>query len=274
VRPYRFPSCCVSGVHDDATVLGGEQHRARSFSVFRFARRGRRVERRGRLAGLLRRPSCVESHKREWPSSRHSVASRRPRSGPRAHCRRTVPAPLGLVDSAALCVAAAYPAHCGHPPARLVSLIGHAIRLHGFFNHPFPRHGSSPRPIRRSRPGPMSSPAWTGTVVTHWPHSMRRREPHCRLSTQPKDLRVRRRSFAVTSSGWPRPPDMSMAIDRCRPDASAAAQLPTSSGAKLSPPVIVGTRSPTHWRTATTHNARHQRAPGISMPLRECAQSP
>jgi hypothetical protein len=56
-------------------------------------------------------------------------------------------------------VAAAYTAHGGHPPARLVSLVGHAIRLHGFLNHPFPRHGSRSRSIWRSRPGPMSSPA-------------------------------------------------------------------------------------------------------------------
>jgi hypothetical protein len=47
----------------------------------------------------------------------------------------------------------------------------------------------------------MSSPAWTGTVVTQRPHSMRKCEPRCRLSTQPKDLRMRRRSFAVTRSG-------------------------------------------------------------------------
>jgi hypothetical protein len=38
--------------------------------------------------------------------------------------------------------------------------------------------------------------------------------------------------------------------------------------------VIVGTRSPTHWRTATRHNARHQARQGISKPFRECAQSP
>jgi hypothetical protein len=66
-----------------------------------------------------------------------------------------------LVDGAALRVAAAYTAHGGHPPARLVSLVGHAIALHGFFNHPFPRHGSNPSRARcgSSRPGPMSSPA-------------------------------------------------------------------------------------------------------------------
>jgi hypothetical protein len=75
------------------------------------------------------------------------------------------PAP-SLVDSAALCVTAAHPAHRSHPPPRLISLVGHVVTLHGFFNHPFPRHGSKSRSMRRRRPGPMSSPAWTGTVVT------------------------------------------------------------------------------------------------------------
>ena len=67
----------------------------------------------------------------------------------------------GRVSStgAALCVAAAYTAHGGDPPARLVSLIGHAIRLHGFLNHPFAGHGAKSRSRRRGRPGPMSSPA-------------------------------------------------------------------------------------------------------------------
>jgi hypothetical protein len=31
---------------------------------------------------------------------------------------------------------------------------------------------------------------------------------------------------------------------------------------------------PTHWRTARTHNARHQRAPDSQCLFRECAQSP
>jgi hypothetical protein len=39
-----------------------------------------------------------------------------------------------LVNGAALCVAAAYPAHRGDPPARFVSLVSHAISLHRFFN--------------------------------------------------------------------------------------------------------------------------------------------
>ncbi len=54
--------------------------------------------------------------------------------------------------------------------------------------------------VAGSRPSPMSSPAWTGTVVTQRPHSMRRWEPRCRVSIQPKDHRIRRRSFAVTRS--------------------------------------------------------------------------
>ena len=51
----------------------------------------------------------------------------------------------------------------------------------------------------------------------------------------------------------------------------AAAQLPTSSG---SDPRRGDHRhrASTHWRTATTHNARHQRA-RILNAFRECAQS-
>jgi hypothetical protein len=44
----------------------------------------------------------------------------------------------------------------------------------------------------------MSSPACTGMVVTHEPHSTRRCEPFCRTSIQALDLKTRRRSFAVT----------------------------------------------------------------------------
>ncbi len=47
-----------------------------------------------------------------------------------------------LIDRAPLCVAAAYAAHGGDPPARLLSLVGHAIRLHRFSNDPFP--GTAP----------------------------------------------------------------------------------------------------------------------------------
>jgi hypothetical protein len=95
------------------------------------------------------------------------------------------------------CVAAACTGHGGDPPARLVSLIGHAIRLHGF-NHPF--RGTAPSRVRcgaadRARclqPYEPVRTSHTGRI------RMRRCEPCCRLSTQPKDLRMRRRSFAVT----------------------------------------------------------------------------
>ncbi len=66
--------------------------------MFRFARRGQRVELRGLLVGRLHRPSCEESRRPELPLSRHSAASRRPRWRPCAHRRRTVPAPLGYGD--------------------------------------------------------------------------------------------------------------------------------------------------------------------------------
>jgi hypothetical protein len=51
-----------------------------------------------------------------------------------------------LVNGAALCVAAAYAAHGGDPPARLISLVGHAIRLHGFSTIPF--RGTAPSRAR------------------------------------------------------------------------------------------------------------------------------
>jgi len=77
------------------TAPGDEPRRARSSSVFPFATHGRRVEPHGLLVGLLHRPSCEASRKREWPLRRHSAALRRPRLEPHGHRRRTVPAPLG-----------------------------------------------------------------------------------------------------------------------------------------------------------------------------------
>jgi hypothetical protein len=86
-------------------------------------------------------------------------------------------AAAGLVDGAPLRVAATQSPHGSNPPAGLVSLVRDVIGLHDFFNHPFPRHRSRSRSMRRSKPGPMSSPAWTGTVVTHFPHSIRTCDP-------------------------------------------------------------------------------------------------
>ncbi len=76
-----------------------------------------------------------------------------------------------FINTATLCVAAANAADGRDPPARFVPFVGNVIRPHDFFNQPFPRHGSKSRSLRRSSPGPMSSPASTGTVVTHRPHS-------------------------------------------------------------------------------------------------------
>jgi hypothetical protein len=50
-----------------------------------------------------------------------------------------------FVDGSTLCVATADAANRCDPPARLVSFIGYAIFLHGFFNQPFRRHGSKSR---------------------------------------------------------------------------------------------------------------------------------
>jgi hypothetical protein len=58
----------------------------------------------------------------------------------------------GFIDRSALCAASTHTAHGRHPPARLVSLVGHSIRPDGFFNHPFPRQGSKSRSMRRNRP--------------------------------------------------------------------------------------------------------------------------
>jgi hypothetical protein len=90
-----------------------------------------------------------------------------------------------FIHGATLCVAPTQFPDRSDPPTRSISFVGDVIRLHDFFNHPFPRHGSRSRSIRRSNPGPISSPACTGTVVTHAPHSTRTCDPFWRVSTQP-----------------------------------------------------------------------------------------
>jgi hypothetical protein len=65
-----------------------------------------------------------------------------------------------LVHGPALRVASTQSANRSHPPARFVPLVRDVIGLHDFFNHPFPRHVARSRSMRRSRPGPISSPAW------------------------------------------------------------------------------------------------------------------
>src|SRR5262249_1579791 len=69
------------------------------------------------------------------------------------------------------------------PPPRFVSFVS-PPQCHRF-RHPLPRHGSRSRSIARRSPGPIVSPAWTGIVVRHFPHSTRTCEPCCRTSTQP-----------------------------------------------------------------------------------------
>jgi hypothetical protein len=101
-----------------------------------------------------------------------------------------------LIHGSTLGVAAPDSAYGGDPPSHLIPLVRDAIGLHDLFNQPFPRHGSKSRSIWRSRPGPMSSPACTGTVATHRPHSMRRCEPRRRISSS-------RRPSGCAEGPWP-----------------------------------------------------------------------
>jgi hypothetical protein len=136
--------------------------------------------------GPLRRPSCEVSRKPESSFSRHSATSRRPQWRPCAHRRRTTPALLerGVPTT----------------PAGLVAFAGHAMAFHGFLNHPFPRHGSKSRSMRRSRPGRCLHPhepvrsSHTGCIrcADASPVAGSRRN---------RRTRMRRRSFAVTRSG-------------------------------------------------------------------------
>ena len=50
-------------------------------------------------------------------------------------------------------------------------------------------------------------------------------------------------------------------IDRCSPRRAGSGSAADVVWFGTFAAVILGTRTPTHWSTATTHNARHQRAP-------------
>jgi len=188
-----------------------------------------------------------------------------------------------LVDGATLCVAAADTAHGGDPPARLVSLEGHAIRLHGFFNHPFPRPASARRALRASY-GEVSpkrqlyacpeggygsksrSIRRARCLHTHEPvRSSHIGRIRCVDASLVAGSRRNRRTSGCAEgpsrsrnqvSRWL--PDVSRTIDRCRLGAPAAGSAADVVWFGTSPRC---THNPTHWRTATTHNARHQRAP-------------
>src|SRR5882724_8820578 len=86
------------------------------------------------------------------------------------------------------------------PPTLLVPLVGHRVGLHRGRNHPEPRQGSRSRSMARSNPGPMSSPAWTGTVVTHFPQRTRTCDPRWRSSAHPSRRSRRSSSFAGTEA--------------------------------------------------------------------------
>ncbi len=111
------------------------------------------------FVGLFAKSRVGPNRPRRSTRQLHVVHDRSPARIVDEQFQRLSDAAPSLVDGATLRVATSHTAHGGDPPPRLVSLVRHAIRLHGFFNHPFPRHGSKSRSIRRSRPGPMSSPA-------------------------------------------------------------------------------------------------------------------
>jgi hypothetical protein len=77
------------------------------------------------------------------------------------------------------------------PPSRVVACISHPVGLgpchkisrYRLRSQCLPKQGSRSRSIARSVPGFKSSPACTGTVVRHFPHSTRRCEPTCLTST-------------------------------------------------------------------------------------------
>src|SRR5947208_15921645 len=70
------------------------------------------------------------------------------------------------------------------------------------------------------------------------------------------------------------PPDMSRAIDRCRPDASAGARLPTTSVSELSPRRLSALPLRHALENRNDAQCAPSARPGISTPFRECAQSP
>jgi hypothetical protein len=80
------PVACFGASPAGATNPAAAPHPARSSSVFQFAIHGRRVELRGLPVGPLRRPSCEESHRPEWPLSPHSGSLRHPRWAPSPRC--------------------------------------------------------------------------------------------------------------------------------------------------------------------------------------------
>ena len=132
ISPIGFLLLRELGVRADATAPGDDPHRARSSSVFPFATRGRRVELHGLPVDSLRRPSYEGSRRLGLPLSRHSAASRRPRWGPCAHRRRTVPAPLG----------------CGAEPRRRCDP---ACGIHGHRARMLPTNRTHPVRRRRDR---------------------------------------------------------------------------------------------------------------------------
>src|SRR5437773_7668938 len=172
----------LSRIADRESELFGERHH-------RTRNNGPRT-----LLLTLRARPCLPLPSQEAPDARGEpdvVREARPACVSHEQTERLPDALTCLVDRAAVGVAALHRRNARDPVSRLIQLIDHAIVLHA--RHPFPKHGSRSRSIARSVPGGRSSPACTGTVVTHLPHSTRTWEPLRRTSSQPS-LRSRRRS--------------------------------------------------------------------------------
>lgn len=104
-----------------------------------------------------------------------------------------------LVNRPSLRMAASHRWHMRHPPAVAITVVDHRHTPHPSLpRQRAPKQGSKSRSIRRNRPGPMSSPACTGTVVTHVPHWTRTCDPRCRTAAQPSAPRPRSNRLAVT----------------------------------------------------------------------------
>src|SRR5262249_39954417 len=105
-----------------------------------------------------------------------------------------------LLDRAPLRVTPGNLADARDPPAVFVALVLDRVSAHGRDIQRGPRQGARSRSIVRSSPGPRSSPAWTGTVVTQWLQRTRTCDPRWRISEQPSIRSTRSSSFGFHSS--------------------------------------------------------------------------
>lgn len=169
--------------------------------------------------GLLHRLSCEDSRKLELPLSRQLAASRRPRWGPFAHRRQTVPAPLG----------------CGAEPRRQCAPAcgsrGHNARWPPTSPIRLARRSRDNASclLRPSLPEAHLHVAFDAAQQT-WPdvftsmnrygrHTLAALDAHVRAALAPLDAterpRMRRGSFAVTRARYLIAACVSRAVDSC-----------------------------------------------------------